>query len=236
MDDLSSLRLQSIYLETWHDTTKLSDGTGFFIRKNDKLYLITASHVLTRCDYINMKCSNLPDSIPNRVQIHFPGVSFSDKNSVMAPLITNNNRLFTMFKFNADAFADIAILPIHDTGVGTFYPVDYNTTDTVKQGDEVIILGFPYGNTYTDKFPLAFYSQVVSESFQVSPLPFGNPPNLIDRPQAPGGYINLKTMFGLSGAPVYQKKTNKLIGIISSGWSAVPIAFVWNTAFIDQFQ
>jgi len=158
-------------------------GTGFFVA--DDGILLTCNHVIS---YFEL------DEHGNIVPRYFPEISVQTPRGVFpAKIIHDKSSTHPLFE-------DYAVLKTDIKVAAPFHLGDY---DAVEPGDDILILGFPFG-----------FKNVCATSGMVSakhrsPCPFNNLINLdmlrID------GSVNK----GNSGGPLIDIKTSSVVGIVS---------------------
>lgn len=204
---------------------KPGTGSGFFI--NDKGQFLTCFHVIFGGELKNIRKS--PD---------FKSISGNDEHSRLEQWFTNKvNKINVEFldKSKAelqverfDERYDIALLKLKDSTIAKkikYCRLDFK--NTLKQGNLVFFGGFPicypYKNTET---PFAINTGMVS-SF---------PETIIGGEKYEHIQINSINLGGNSGAPLFKKNRNRVIGIINGNmnWGSDDVAFIDNQRKLNK--
>ena len=190
--------IKSLYLEILFNDTKLATATGFLVKKNNDLFLITNRHVVTGRNNETNECLDKKYSaIPNKLNIWFP---YFDNNSyiwknICWDLYDKDEKPkwieHPFYKGNVDVVA---------INLGTFdkstflYNLDSNYKPIVTEN--VYIIGYPFGfNVNPDNGKYAIWS-----SASVASDPDLN--LCINGKQLPAFLVDAKTRQGQSGSPV----------------------------------
>ena len=116
----SIVTITSIYGNT------ASSGTGFFIKYNNKLYIITAAHVI-----LNNNRNDRPDTILASV-VNING--------------TNDKKALVCKTIGVAAYADIAVLEVEDQSINTNHKyLKFGESRKLNLGDNCYIVGYALG-------------------------------------------------------------------------------------------
>ena len=103
-----------------------SNGTGFFIKYNNKLYIITAAHVI-----LNNNRDDRPDTILASV-VNING--------------TNDKKAFVCKTIGVAAYADIAVLEVENQSINTNHKyLNFGESRKLNPGDNCYIVGYALG-------------------------------------------------------------------------------------------
>lgn len=197
----------SLFLLSRNGTNPLASATGFLIRVNKTVYLLTNNHVLGLEYHINeykrFNKGKTPsrDSIPDNLLVRMYDKNIGVTNTESISLFDkNNNPLFIKFytdPLTKKSLLDVVAIPL--TGVNTVFP-NYGTTlakEQVNQGLvlypslELFVVGFPNDwGTRGNPYPIWKKGSIASE------------PNFLNFGE-PRFYIDATTRRGMSGSPVY---------------------------------
>ena len=190
--------IRSLYIEVYFNDIKLATATGFLVRKDNTMYLITNRHVVTGRNNETNECLDKNLSIPNRLDVWFP-------------YLENDN--YTWTKISVDLYdddsndkkwmehptfkekVDVVAIKLGCFNSSMFcYNIDtfYKTIVT----DKVFIIGYPFGfdvRPKEGKYAIWSTGTVASD------------PDLdlnISGEQLPCFLVDAKTRQGQSGSPV----------------------------------
>ncbi len=191
------------YLSTVVNNEILATGTCFFIERSGDFYLITNWHNVTGKNPLNNEwlCYSAVSPELLRVKIY--------KNQEMLELIDfevkllddEGNRLWfehPTYFHNVDVVAIKVTIPDDMIVMSpeTFIePFNENTEAAVK--DDVFILGYPFGLTVGNIFPIWKRASIASEP-------------TIDIDNLPKLYVDTATRQGMSGSPVIYKERRQM--------------------------
>ena len=169
-----------------------TNATGFFFKRDHRLYLVTSRHVLI--DQIN---GHIPDRI--EISVHSDRANLANSIPFSIPLYHGTKRLWRQGLDSAGEI-DVAVIEIQEST----FPENVAYTaftpghlafpgDAVEVGDSVVMIGFPLGFHDTlHHMPVARKAMIASS--------FGF------RFQGRGYFLtDARTHRGLSGAPVVTK-------------------------------
>lgn len=234
--------VQSLYIETYKDATKLSSATGFIIKSKTQNYLVTNYHVITNKNPFSNKWLDKKNPIaPNKIVILHNADSLGSYIVKTEHLFDKSgNKLWYENKIKDD-YVDVIELPLKDTlGIKT-YPVNYKKSayDEVQitPTDRVFILGFPRGVRSFPAFPVWKSGLIASE------------PDF-DQEGKPIMWVDAITYPGMSGSPVYFKSKqmvnlksgrnafvtgqSKFMGVFSHSHKLYIYGALWKASYLKK--
>jgi len=181
-----------------HDDEFLCEGTGFFYKSDNQLYLVSNWHVLSNLSFQTRKKLNKNDKIPNSVLLQ-ARESKGDQSSPVDVTIPLDNWL------ELPGQCDIGCVPVE----GNFRPLNQTSFEAMELqvSDELFVLGYPGGwNATVANSPFWRKASCASDpgiGIRISDWP----PNL------DAFYIDSSADSGMSGAPVlllrYEMRINE---------------------------
>lgn len=182
----------------------MTNATGFFFRRTNRLFLVTSRHVL-----IDKKNGHTPDRI--EISVHTDTANLANATPCYIPLYRDGNRLWKQGLDSAGEI-DVAVIEIELSALPqngiyqAFTPAHLGCpSDAAEVGDSVVMIGFPLGFHDTlHHMPVARKAMIASS--------FGF------RFQGLGYFLtDACTHRGLSGAPVVTRATDgkKCLGDLS---------------------
>jgi S1-C subfamily serine protease len=141
---LESLLLAVTRVSTLSGERVLTNATGFFFERDDRLYLVTSRHVV-----LDEASSHRPDRLD--IELHADGLNIGKVIQWSMPLYGGNQPLWRQ-AVDSGGSVDIAALEIHRTALpetiflSAFTP-DHLVAelDQIEVGNAVLIVGFPLG-------------------------------------------------------------------------------------------
>lgn len=189
MPTIDPLLLATVRIATFDGSKGLTNATGFFFRRDDRLYLVSSRHV-----FIDEESGHLPDRI--EIELHGDAENLAD--SIGWSALLYHDGLASWRQGGDDGGdIDVAVLQIdHDAlpstvALAAFTPENLPAADeAVAIGEAVLIPGFPLGfHDGLHHFPVLRQGIVAS--------PYGW------RFQGMGWFLtDARTHRGISGAPV----------------------------------
>ena len=190
---MSAVSFFSLHLELFKNSNKIGDGTGFmyYDERSERNFLITNYHVLTCRDPKEPErlLSGYPDS-PDEIQ--FYSWDESTKYPVSGSFKIDESTQWIEHERRSDG-VDIVGLPItfaEDSIVISQKNLDLVDDVQIEAGSDLFIVGFPFGFSAGNFFPIWKRGTIASE-----PL---FKPNGISQ-----FYIDSYTHPGMSGSPVF---------------------------------
>lgn len=190
--------IKSIYLEVCFDNQNLATATGFLVKNNNDIYLITNRHVVTGRNNETNECLDKKYSaIPNKLNIWFPYLEnnyYVWKNISWDLYDKEENPIWLehpLYKENVDVVA----INLGEFDKLTFFH-SLNSEYKPIVTENVYIIGYPYGfnvNPENGKYAIWSSASIASD------------PDLdlnINGKQLPAFLVDAKTRHGQSGSPV----------------------------------
>jgi hypothetical protein len=187
------------YIDCLFNEVKLANGTAFFVKRNDQLYLLTNWHNVTGRNPLTGDYLSTNGAIPNRLLVHvFKNQDYLEWETLSIPLLDEeDNNLWLehpLHRQKVDVVALQVALPDHllVTPVeDTIEPFNENTP--VHVGNDVFILGYPFGITAGGKLPIWKRASIASEP-------------AVDTDGVPKILVDTASRPGMSGSPVIPKE------------------------------
>ena len=136
--------LTAVRIATLAQQQPLSNASGFFFQREDRLFLITSRHVV--CDEAS---SHFPDRV--EIELHVSAGNLAESSSVSLPLYRRRKALWRQGK-DAAGLVDVAALEVRRSSLpagalfAAFTPRNlYAPDDHVEVGAPLLIVGFPLG-------------------------------------------------------------------------------------------
>lgn len=197
---LDPLSYTSYYVECCFNDVFLASGTCFFVKRNDVDYLITNWHIVSgqnneTKEYLDKNHG----AIPNNLKVHiFKNQSVVERIVLSIPLYNEEDTPLWMehplFKEKVDVVAIKTTIP---NDMLIYYVEDaiepYNEKTKANIKDDVYVLGFPFGISEGEGFPIWKRASIASEP-------------VIDIQDRPLMYIDTASRSGMSGSPVIYKE------------------------------
>ncbi|MCC5808448.1 MAG: trypsin-like peptidase domain-containing protein [Opitutales bacterium] len=201
----------SVFVEMMFDDLALACGTAFYFRKEEDNYLVTNWHNLSGRNPLNMQPLRSDGGVPNRLKI-FGRNKLNFSESIDSVIELNDSEGVPIWlehpKFGSSV--DVAALPLGDVAKSEFFDLKFALEDIdpfqdwdVEVGEQVFILGFPFGISSSHRLPVWKSATLASE------------PN-IDIEGLPQILVDTATRQGMSGSPVVQY-TRRPISISQKG-------------------
>ncbi len=206
-----------------------------FLRKDNKVCLVTAKHVLSGCENDSTKSNTFPDK-------HYVFLG-----SYAHSLILNTKILKTKLPCGRD---DILVIPVLDTTLFPFInSVENFITQPLKYFKDIYIYGYPMKSYTSDMFkslPDAAFMNIHDSPYHFTKILLNN--NSIDTLSSAVSWlynsVPSNLMHGYSGSPIFlQSKSNemwRLIGLLSSakdlGKNSVIIRLMDIEAILDKLK
>jgi hypothetical protein len=207
---IDNLSVVSVFIEMYFNEIKLAVGTAFFTERNGEKYLITNLHNLSGRNSITKKPLDTKNSaIPNKVRVYHHDLenlgNVIPKNYNLQD--EDGKSLFYEHPIHSNKI-DVAVLPVtDDTNIYTIEQAikesDPYEAWTIEVGENLYVLGYPFGITASAYFPIWKAATIASE------------PN-INIDELPKFYIDTATKKGMSGSAVIQKE-RRAVAIMSEG-------------------
>ena len=186
---IESLLLTAVRISTFNQQQLLTNATGFFFRREEKLFLVTCRHVM-----IDESSEHFPDRIV--IEIHDDPDNLASSTGFSIPLYRNRKSVWRQ-AIDSAGEVDVAAIEItqgalpETTAYSAFTPGHLLQPDEqVEVGSPVMVVGYPLGFHDTlHHMPVARHGMLASS--------FGL------RFQGEGFFLtDARTHRGISGAPV----------------------------------
>jgi hypothetical protein len=189
---IESLLLTTARLKTFKQQHLLTNATGFFFERGERLFLVTCRHVM-----IDEPSDHLPDRI--EVEVHTDAANMAASADVSISLYDGEKRLWRQGIDTAGEI-DVALIEVDRAALpetaaySTFTPRHLlSKLDQVEVGTSLLVVGFPLGFHDTLHHMPVARQAVISSSFGL-------------RFQGQGYFLtDARTHRGISGAPVVMR-------------------------------
>ena len=198
---IDNLSVVSVFIEMYFNENRLATGSAFFVERNNEKYLVTNWHNLSGRNSNTIEPLDKTNAaIPNKIRVYHHDLenlgnvipedyNLEDQNGqalwMEHPIHTNK--------------VDIAILPMIGEN-NNIYTIEQAIKESdpyeawpIEVSEKLYVLGYPFGITASDYFPIWKAATIASE-------PKINIDNL------PKFYIDTATKQGMSGSIVIQKE------------------------------
>ncbi len=192
---IESLPLTAARILTFNQQQALTNASGFFFARDQRLFLVTSRHVL-----IDEPSKHFPDRIEIELHIHPENLAQSTGFSI--PLYRNGESIWRQGEDSAGAI-DVAVIEIQRSALPktalfrAFTPDHlYLPNEVVELGSPLLVVGFPLGFHDALHHMPVVRQAVVASSFGL-------------RFQGEGYFLtDARTHRGTSGAPVVMRVAN----------------------------
>ena len=197
MQIIDSLLLAAVHITTWQGDLKLTNATGFFFRRETRLFVVTSRHVM-----VDEAGGHHPDRI--ELELHIDEANMASATHYSIPLFdTAGNGLWRQGQ-DGGGDVDVAVIeidgqafPAH-TVYHAFTPAHLaDSGRRIDIGTNLVVIGFPLGFHDTlHHMPVARHA-VLASSFGL-------------RFQGEGYFLtDARTHRGTSGAPVVMRQNSE---------------------------
>jgi hypothetical protein len=206
---IDSLRLATVRIATFDGNHALTGATGFFFRRDERLYLVSSRHV-----FIDDPNGHHPDRF--ELELHADASNLANA-VVLSTLLYRNGRAQWRQGEDAAGGIDVAVLEIESEALPAAGALVAFTSENLPNAEDVIPIGQP---VLIPGFPLGFHDglhhfPVVRQGIVASPYGW--------RFQGTGRFLtDARTHRGISGAPVVMRSAGRsplpwlLVGIHAS--------------------
>ena len=186
---IESLLLTAVRIYTYQQDKLLTNATGFFFRRDEKLFLVTSRHVM-----FDEPSNHQPDRIG--IELHVDSENMTVSTGYSIPLYRDNQGVWKQ-GIDQAGDVDVAVIEIDQdalpatTAYRAFTPAHLlNPSRQIEVGTSLLVVGFPLGFHDTlHHMPVARHG-VIASSFGL-------------RFQGQGYFLTeARTHRGISGAPV----------------------------------
>lgn len=192
---IESLLLTAVRIYTYQKDKLLTNASGFFFRRDEKLFLVSSRHVM-----FDAPSKHHPDRI--EIELHIDSENMTVSTGYSIPLYQNNKAVWKQGVDRAGE-VDVAVIEIDQfalpatTAYRAFTPAHLlNPSRQIEIGTSLLVVGFPLGFHDTlHHMPVARHG-VIASSFGL-------------RFQGQGYFLTeARTHRGISGAPVVMRLTD----------------------------
>ena len=192
---IESILITAVQVLTFEGDRKLTNASGFFFERDQRLYLVTSRHVM-----IDKANGHFPDRI--EIELHTDEKNFSISTGFSIPLYQNQVAVWNQGK-DSGGEIDVAALQIDRSALPdsavyhAFTPEHLNESlENIEIGTPLSVVGFPLGfHDALYHMPVARHA-VIASSFGM-------------RFQGKGYFLtDARTHRGTSGAPVVMRATS----------------------------
>ena len=190
---IESILLSATRILTFAQSTALTNATGFFFEREDRLFLVTSRHVL-----YDEPSQHHPDRI--EIELHTNADNAAESIGFSIPLYRNGQGLWRQGQDTAGEI-DVAVIEIVRSALPAtmvyraFTPAHLiHEFDQVEVGSSLLVVGFPLGfHDVLHHMPVARHA-IIASSFGL-------------RFQGEGYFLtDARTHRGTSGAPVVMRR------------------------------
>ena len=187
-----SILLTAVRVSTNEQDKPLTNATGFFFQRDERLFLVTSRHVM-----IDKPSKHFPDRI--EIELHVNPDNMAESTGFSIPLYRYGKSLWRQGVDGAGEI-DVAVVEIERSALPAkatyraFTPDHlYRSTDQVDVGASLLVVGFPLGFQDTLHHMAVVRHAIVASSFGL-------------RFQGKGYFLtDARTHRGTSGAPVVMR-------------------------------
>ncbi|UCV24591.1 MULTISPECIES: S1 family peptidase [Azonexaceae] len=141
---IEPILLAAARISTFNEKTLLTNASGFFFRRDERLYLVTSRHVV-----FDKKSKHFPTRI--EIELHTNEANIAESTGFSIPLYRDGNSLWRE-GLDAAGDIDVAVIEINRKALPktavfrAFSPRHLLTSlDRVEVGSSLLIVGFPLG-------------------------------------------------------------------------------------------
>jgi len=209
--NIDNYSLASYYVEAKYNDDLLGNATCFFYKQETKFYLVTNWHVVTGKDPITNQILSPSGKTPNLLSVR---IFINDKNNLIGWKFYNV-QLYDpeerplWFEYNKfKQRTDVIIIPIEIPDNLKVYCINeieepFNESTEALIGQDLFILGYPFGISRGAGFPIWKRASVASEPY-------------LDMDNLPKIYLDTASRPGMSGSPVVIKE-KRTVTLINKG-------------------
>jgi S1-C subfamily serine protease len=192
-DSAVAVLLTTVRINTWFGPRPLSSASGFFYRRDARLFLVTNRHVL-----VDLPSSHFPDRL--EIELHTDARNLTRHVVFSIPLYGNGLGLWRQAADSAGT-VDVAVIEIDASRLPqaamlqTFEPAHLESrSESVSVGDALTVIGFPLGFHDTIHHLAVARSATIASAYGV-------------RFQQQGYFLtDARTHRGSSGSPVLRRR------------------------------
>lgn len=192
---LNPLSYASFYVEQLCQGQVIGIATCFFVKRNNVTFLITNWHVVTGRNPKTLEIVHSKGLIPDQIKVAiFKDQQTVERADILFDLYKNDGtplwKEHPSYKQNVDVVAIEVKIP---DGLAVSFVEDciesFNEKTQAGIADDVFVVGFPFGLSVAEKFPIWKRASVASEP-------------VLDAEGLPLLYVDTATRSGMSGSPV----------------------------------
>ncbi|WP_291993714.1 serine protease [Candidatus Accumulibacter sp. ACC003] len=142
---IESILLTATRISTFHQRQPLTNASGFFFKRDEKLFLVTSRHVL-----FDEPSRHFPDRI--EIELHVNPENIAESTGFSIPLYDHNRRQVWRQGLDAAGEIDVAVIEIDRAALPltlvyrAFTPTHLpGRFDQVDVGSSLLVVGFPMG-------------------------------------------------------------------------------------------
>lgn len=244
---LDPLSYASFYVSQMYNGLLIGSGTCFFVKRDGKTFLLTNWHVVTAKDPITEVDLHPHHYHPDHLHIYV----FKDQETVERAILdiklyaSDGRPLWKEHPSHSHKVDVVAIEIAFPMGMTVSYVEDcmepFNEGTEVAIADDVFVLGYPFGLSVAEQFPIWKRASIASEP-------------VIDAESLPLIYVDTASHYGMSGSPVVYRERRavsimgqnqfsryrmSLVGIYSGRVGenkdfTVQLGRVWKAKVIDE--
>ncbi|MDH3715171.1 MAG: serine protease [Gammaproteobacteria bacterium] len=189
---IESLLLTAVRVSTFEKRRLLTNATGFFFERDERLFLVTSRHVM-----IDEPSEHFPDRI--EIELHVDAHNMAKSTGFSIPLYREGKSIWRQAVDTAGEI-DVAVIEIERVALpgATYYSAFtpkhlLDPIDRVEVGTTLLVVGFPLGFHDTLHHMPVVRHAVIASSFGL-------------RFQGEGYFLtDARTHRGISGAPVVMR-------------------------------
>lgn len=251
---VSHLSISSISLKLYSAAIPISTATGFIVRHEQALFLVSNWHVFAGVDQITG--DNLDNSGLHPTRIEVTTFTAPDADSELVtliqsiPLIDDDHEILWLMHGKYGISVDVALLPLPQNFILEQEPVNLHRLDFVgdpertfdiSPPDPVVVVGYPLGLDGGAPWVAVWVQGSIASEYKLNVGPY------------PRFLIDARTRSGMSGSPVYYfprgraawftddtrdflvSDANQILGVYSGRAHAESdLGFVWRKSLIDE--
>jgi len=196
MPIIESLLLTAARVSTFEQQRLLTNASGFFFERDERLFLVTSRHVM-----IDEPSKHFPNRI--EIELHIAQDNLAQSTGFSIPLYRNGKSIWRQGR-DAAGEIDVAVIEIERAALPAttlyraFTPEHlYRPPDQVEIGTSLLVVGFPLGfNDALHHMPVVRHA-VIASSFGL-------------RFQGQGYFLtDARTHRGTSGAPIVMRVSDR---------------------------
>jgi S1-C subfamily serine protease len=199
------LLLTATRLLTFEQQRPLTNASGFFFERDDRLFVVTSRHVM-----IDEPSKHFPDRI--EIELHIDPGNLADSIGFSIPLYRNGKSIWRQ-GIDTSGEIDVAVIELDRAALPrtavyrAFTPGHLNTPlDRIEVGSSLLVVGFPLGFHDTLHHMPVVRHAIIASSFGL-------------RFRGQGYFLtDARTHRGTSGAPVVMRVSGRAPGLGDLPW------------------